>query len=508
MVFFFLVTLFSIFSLNGESLSAPPKENISSQTKGSEIESLSSKKNHKKAPSIWIHTDSKNGILSAYTLILKMNEINRNIPILLTTNTIEGKNIADTFIHDNKVIKVCMQDDFEAISSYKQRMNAQVIILLDDNFPQNMLLFALLKKIPTYLFNVDYEYALRNRMEADPYFFTDLINKSVNQIYIKGESDKNFFQQLGINNPEYHTGNLDAFNALIRKRIYTKQCSITPEQLTKQFPNPVIFVNVIDANKIQIYLKIFKILRNIFPNVKIIFAREKLDFWVEELKLNLQSSEWRFSVIDEEHNFIDLNEKLITQLKKTYDENDILISTDPKNFFLLHAITTVYLSEGEFLDGKIADFMDAAVWKNAIMAGSFHNPSYSTEELEEQALNYTETELQQTLIKEIPILKFRKIADAIDTIVTLLDNTELHKALTQHSDNGLVKIAEETSEEISKFLDNLEEILYSSSPNELHKTLNEHSTNGLVKVAKETSEEISKFIDNLEEMPYSPGLLS
>ncbi len=414
----------------------------------------------KRKPALWIHTDDKNSVLAACRFIPKLLEVYEDVPILVTTTSFEEKSIIDTFCVGPNIIKLLMHDDINIISDYCQRMNVAAILILDKNITENMLLFSYLKKIPIYLFDVNYSYAMRAKIERDPFLYADLFNYVPQKIYIKKQDNQEFFKKIGVEERHIVYGDLDAFGVKETKEAYCKVCNIDDKKLKEMFPHPFIFFNIVEPGSIDDYWRIFKKLKELYPSLKVAFAQDHAGIWIEELKLKLDLLGEHYSFLDDVYrDFIHLDNKVFDKLKNEYDNHDFFITTKARLFFFLHAIASIYLIEGRFEDVKTMNFMESAAWSNVIaigkLTGEMKNDIHNNDE-ESSGDDRTSNFMDQKIIKEIAITVLKGETDSVDKIAFLIEEGA---PLAQHSYYGLQKVAQATSKEIDNFIEQLSYIL-------------------------------------------------
>lgn len=395
--------------------------------------------------SIWISVQDDESVLAACNLVSRLNQFDDNVPILITTKTIDSKNVADDIFEfcPNVFVMVLAGCDPLLISRYCHRFNPGCIIIIDKKIsdPEHsvLLLVSYLKGIPNFLIDAEFEHGLEYQMIMNPHFFCPLFN-AFKAIYVKQERDIVRFRGSGVVYPEIFCGDLDSFNVLEKKALFLRDNGITEDQIKKIFSDPILMINPASSSRLDICFDILDIIdnRNI-PIKKIIIARENIVNHIDMFELELAMRGKSLFLLSERDSWFDDGFFNLKKLQEICDSYDVIVVPSKKDFFIFHAISSFYIIEGNIVNTKEHNFMEAAAWKNAIIV------------IDTNDVDFKNIDLSRPIIKEISFIKCQNYNDIANNIIHLIDDKFFYENLVDHSYQGLCKIYNITSKNLDYF---------------------------------------------------------
>ncbi len=157
---------------------------------------LNQKPQNENSLPIWIHAVSVGEVIAAKPVILALRKNDPSRPIVLTTTTPTGAEIARTLGDD--IEHRYMPIDFNfAVTQFIKRIKPSILIIMETELWPNTLFTAKKNGIPVFIINARLSHrAMKGYQRIQPLFSS--LSKNITQILCQSKADLERFKSLGI----------------------------------------------------------------------------------------------------------------------------------------------------------------------------------------------------------------------------------------------------------------------------------------------------------------------
>jgi 3-deoxy-D-manno-octulosonic-acid transferase len=222
---------------------------------------------------IWFHAVSVGEINAALPLLLKIKEEKPNNPIMLSTTTKAGYELAEKIGKEKGVTVLFFPFDFpNVVNNLLNTVKVKLLVITETEIWPNLLKECKKREIPTVLINARLSDKSFKNYFALRIFFNQVINLFT-EVISQSESDTYKFRLLGLEEKKIKTfGNL--------KFVVSDEIN-QPSTINHQ-PLTIIFAST-HRGEDEIAINTYKELRNRFKDIKIVIAPRHIDR-TEEIK--------------------------------------------------------------------------------------------------------------------------------------------------------------------------------------------------------------------------------
>jgi len=230
---------------------------------------------------IWFHAVSVGEINAALPLLLKIKEEKPNNPIMLSTTTKAGYELAEKIGKEKRITVFFFPFDFpNIVNSLLNIVKIKLLVITETEIWPNLLKECKKREIPTVLINARLSDKSFKNYFALRIFFNQVINLFT-EVISQSESDTYKFRLLGLEEKKIKTlGNL---------KFVILDSSSQLSALSSQLG----FINIIFASthrgEDEIAINAYKELKNKFKDIKIVIAPRHIDR-TEEIKELIEKS--------------------------------------------------------------------------------------------------------------------------------------------------------------------------------------------------------------------------
>lgn len=313
---------------------------------------------------IWIHAASVGEALSTEYLI---SLIKKEIPDSYCYLTVGTEFARDLFDKNKKADKVCFlpYDFLPCMILAYYRINPASLIIIESELWPNLVMLAHFKNIN--IFGLNYRISKRSsflkRIIINPIFAKFLM--CYEKIFVQTKTDAGAFVSMGINEKKVVLlGDLKAYNVSQKKEQAIK---LLP---SKNLATPVLLVGSMHPGELNYYINLFKKLKPLHPDLKLIMAPRHFH-WKKELSKALYFNNLRFFIWDE-NNKLPTASTLIQQLELIFLQNDIFVVCVMGELFNLYRFADIFFLGGTFVPIGGHNLLEPAAWSIPTIIGPHH----------------------------------------------------------------------------------------------------------------------------------------
>ncbi|MCD4651369.1 MAG: hypothetical protein K8S56_06235 [Candidatus Cloacimonetes bacterium] len=155
--------------------------------------------------SIWIHCASVGEVNAVKPLIVKLRELYTDLPIVISTMTITGRETAQN-IHSELSAFILPLDYPHLMRNTFKKLNPRLLIIIETELWPNMLSLAGKKNIPVVIINGRMSEKSHNDFEKSMFLWRRPF-KAIRMVGAQTRQDADYYSSLGIC-PAHYTGNL------------------------------------------------------------------------------------------------------------------------------------------------------------------------------------------------------------------------------------------------------------------------------------------------------------
>lgn len=310
---------------------------------------------------IWVHAVSVGEVLSVQSTIAKIKKEIPNVFCYLTVGTLTGKEIAKKKQIADIVSFIPYDFLPTMLISFKRIKPNEIIIVEAETWP-NLLILAKFKKIPTYIINARISKRSKPKYQKLKFIFKTLFNLC-EKIYTQSKKDTVEFEKLGVTKERLITlGNIKTPNVIEKHLLQEKHKN---KMLFKNinFKHPTLLIGSIHPGELDIYINLFKKLKEQLKDLKLILAPRHFH-WKKELleklsKSNISSVSWE----DNSENIT-----IIEKLKNL----DALVILKLGELFNLYPLCNIFFLGGTFVPVGGHNLVEPAVWNKVSIIGPYY----------------------------------------------------------------------------------------------------------------------------------------
>ncbi len=373
---------------------------------------------------IWIHAASVGETLSLQYLIKKLESQDQNRRCYLTVGTEAAKQVALSF-HDSRYLSYLPYDFFLPGILYAfNRIRPDAVIITEGEFWPNLIITSFLYNIPLHSLNSKMSERSYRYFSKIAQLFCALLS-CFTSILPQNNIMKKRFLSFGLEKKKiYEIGNLKAFN------VFEKQKESSKTSLP--LPSPILLIGSVHPGEIDIYLKLYLMIRKYHSLTKLIIAPRHFH-WQDKLEEKLVKAGISYSI------WTNPNEKREIQLMKL-NNNDALVVCVLGHLFYLYQYCTLFYLGGTFVPIGGHNLLEPAAWGISMLIGPY-NANCLTEANElEEAGALIKTENYDDLYKETK---------------NLLDNPEKIKLMQTSCNTWLTRVAHKVEKNVTEKLSSL-----------------------------------------------------
>lgn len=304
---------------------------------------------------VWIHAVSVGEVLSVSYLINKLKEELPSYKFYLTCGTLGGKEVARTSVKAD-YISFLPFDFLPFMLIAFLRIKPKSLIIVEADFWPNLLMISHFKKIPIIALNARLRPKTLPRYKKFAFILRPLMNL-ISSFFVQTQEDVNRFAGLGLDSKKISVlGDIKSFNVLEKIK-----------EVGPLFKKPkeykVLLVGSLHAGELDIYLDLFKKLKPIYSEFKLLLVPRHFH-WKDELLAKLEKSNFPFSVWDETNSINDLNQ--------IYDSSDVLVVFKLGVLFQLYDSSDIFCLGGTFVPIGGHNLLEPAVWSKVSLVGLYH----------------------------------------------------------------------------------------------------------------------------------------
>lgn len=334
---------------------------------------------HKKV--IWIHAVSVGEVLAIDVLVDRFKQQDPACVVYLTTGTLAGYKIAHEQLHADQVAFIPYDFLLTVWLAFRRIRPAKLLVVEAELWP-NLLMVAALKGVPLYLINGRVIESSVSKSALRRFLMVPLL-RLFTRVYAQTVEEKLAYQEFGLDAQcVVALGNIKSLNVLVKKEAFVQAVKMPG------FPiYPTLLVGSLHLQELSLYIEIFKSLKPIFPELRLILAPRHFH-WQHELINELTKLNCRFIVIDK-------SDQDVFEALKSHDI--VLVCTIGK-LFGLYPLADLFFLGGTFIPIGGHNLLEPAVWHNPIVVGPYyHNSTVIADELE-QCGGLVKVKQQQDLV--------------------------------------------------------------------------------------------------------------
>ncbi len=319
----------------------------------------------------WIHAVSVGEILSIQSLIEQIKKEIPNACCYVTTGTPSGKKMAQKNLHADYISFIPFDFLLPVFLAYK-RIKPKALIIIEAEIWPNLIILSKLFKIPAYLLNARISQRSKPRYQKLSFIFTPFFN-IFKTIFTQSLDDKINFQDLGIEKKKLKVlGNVKAVNVLKKRTQIRVRTSV--------LQGPTLLAGSIHPGELDIYLNLYKELKQKYKDLKLILAPRHFN-WQKELIQKVKDSKFSFYLWD--NNSKIGPEDYYRDIETILQQNDILLVCKLGELFKLYPIANIFFLGGTFVPIGGHNPLEPAAWgKLSIIGPYFQNCKDNADKLE------------------------------------------------------------------------------------------------------------------------------
>ena len=321
--------------------------------------------------SIWIHGNMGGDLIALERFLILLQEKKLASKIFITAETQEGVVVAQKNLGVLSA-QMLSQNSDELLHLFN-KVQPKALILIEHEFPLQLIQMAHFYKIPIYLLNTQFASKTAERLGEHVALYKDFY-ALISHMYVQSDADLNKFCDAGISRSRLTVvGNIKAYNVAPRKEAVIKRAAEVGNGY-KGFSDlenkdySIVLAGSVHKNEIDNYLHAFREQKKKHPGLKLVIAPRYLN-WAQDLSALLTAEGYSHFIWSNDNELPNPQGLAVENVRALFDNYDVVVVNVMGRLFELTSLADIYYTGGTFNEMEGHNVLDPAIWSKAIIVG-------------------------------------------------------------------------------------------------------------------------------------------